>query len=349
MKKAGTSERNKDSVSSGEAGKGRNNEKQLMQKETQTEEKVDLDEKSDKDVPAEVGKDFQGKEASGAEASPAVKPAKKKIVRKIVKQKVADTKAVVSPDNQQNEKTAEKGAEDDKMNSEGATIQPEEQLGSSSGVKTFIRKKVIKKVPVAKKSQKKDMQAEVKDQMEVEGNEGELPETVQVNSAVEKQDSTAKTTVKRKIIKKVPKKKSGTDEATNCLSKDGDQNVSAEGNLDKAAADVEKQNDEADKQEQNSMPKPKLQPVVPEKKDSNGSARAEIKGDSKNVALNDVHVEKNLQEKEKLNADKNKRDTKRDESTRKSDEDMKEKRKLEEPPRPGFILCTKGNKDHKVC
>ncbi|GFZ10854.1 hypothetical protein Acr_22g0002520 [Actinidia rufa] len=119
-------------------------------------------------------------ESTGVLSAGSVKPVKKKIV----KQKVADKK-------------------------EEITGQHDVSPANAAGVKTFIRKKVAKKVPVAIAVQKEDegMEPEVKMDKGPECSEDKPKGESDSKSTAVVQDPTAKTTAKKKVIKRVVKRK----------------------------------------------------------------------------------------------------------------------------------------------
>lgn len=367
------SEKNIDSGTSGENGNGDQKDKDaVFVQGGETEERSGKNEKKDADETAEVDKDAKVKESgetTGAQAAGAIKTGKKKIIRKIVKQKVADKKAIMEKSDGKQSDKLDKDAGDGNRKSVTAS----EQNEPSIGVKTFIRKKVIKKVPLVKEG----MQSEVKAEMETDCTEGETQEKTDPDSAIVGQDSGAKTTIKRKIIKKVPKKKVVDGEANVVVADskgDDEQIVVKEGKMDKPVGDTESQVSEANKSKRKVISKKKSQASVPEKqttsktsaaaesvvneeekKDEKGveetigsSTKAEGKAEKQKAPEKDVHDNKNLKEGESKN-DKEKKDANQnDESMRKSDEDTRAKRKIEEPPRSGLILQTKGPKGSKV-
>ncbi|RZC80938.1 hypothetical protein C5167_043537 [Papaver somniferum] len=106
----------------------------------------------------EGGDDEKALEKKGTEGTPTVqgtgakKSEKKKIVKKVVKLKVADKKTgeeITISTNSQKCDVDKQGASDTTVDPDGTTVDP-------SGVKTFARKKVVKKVPAGKTPQKED-------------------------------------------------------------------------------------------------------------------------------------------------------------------------------------------------
>ncbi|KAI3665841.1 hypothetical protein L6452_44476 [Arctium lappa] len=125
---------------------------------------------------------------------------KKKVIRKVVKKKVVE-KDKAGKAAEQSDPLVPKKMGETTTNTEAAG-RDEESSGNPSAVKTFTRKKVTKKVPVAKVVKKEDegTQAEVIPVKEQESSENK-PKNADAGSA------SGKTTVKKKIIKRVTKRK----------------------------------------------------------------------------------------------------------------------------------------------
>lgn len=319
-----------------------------------------------------------------AQTSSAVKPGKKKIIKKIVKQKVVGKPTGDSTNNQQLDKKGN-GEKDANLDPPG---QRDESLTNSLGVKTFVRKKGINMVGKSNEKEDNDTQLVVKVEKETDSSEGKPKENTDPSGAAVIQDTGAKTTVKKKIIKRVPKRKVAGVEATN-----GVANVKIDGgsiqtsvvqvgagteNLKTQMSDAENMGTEAKQTEMKIISKLKsTKSKVTEKQDSavnssnsgikdektekkdvkvigegiGSGTREEIEAEKQTVPENDSHDEKQgkLKDIEKSKDEKEKREDGKDESRSKSNKDPKEKRKPEEPPRhPGLILQTRWSKDSKV-
>ncbi|PKI36802.1 hypothetical protein CRG98_042751 [Punica granatum] len=301
--------------------------------------------KGEKGETSEHAKDNKEKENNSNEeiAVPeqaVTKPIKKKIIRKVVKSKAGNkTSEMENSASKQSEKPNNKNDR-------------EKESLDASDCKTFVRKKVVKKASAAENFQKKDEQFEEKSQMEGESTEGEAKE--KVDSGV-KQESGVKTTVKRKVIKKVPKKKAADGEAI------------VEGGGKKAGGGDSEKVTEVNKMQKKVVPKGKPQTSASEKQDSatissakaetqddkedkkaekgaadekHASTKADMKGEKGKSATKEASDGKKLKDGEKSKDEKEKKSAKSDEA--------KEKKKNEEPPRPGFILRTEGSKDSKL-
>lgn len=322
------SENKKESVSSKHAESAKSGSKNGSKTEDMGDGK-----KEEKIETSEVAWDNEEKDTNNngetAVAQQAVtKPAKKKIIRKVVKPKVANKMTeMVNSDSKQSEKPNNKNA------GENETL-----AGPSSG-KTFVRRKVVKKASTSENSQT-GLQPEESSQLEGKSTETEAKE--KADSGV-KQESGVKTIVKKKVIKKVIKKKAAVGEA----SAEGEGKKAGGGDSDKVCELVPSPNSEASDKQDTPVVSSATAEAQNEKENAgkeavdekSASTRADIKGEKGKTAVKEAHDGKNLKEGEKSKDEKERRKTKID--------DVKEK-KNEEPPRPGFILQTKGSKDSQV-
>uniref|UniRef100_A0A7N0UJN5 EF-hand domain-containing protein n=1 Tax=Kalanchoe fedtschenkoi TaxID=63787 RepID=A0A7N0UJN5_KALFE len=280
------------------------------------------------------------KDEKGETSAVSAKTVKKKIVKKVVR-KVADTgasaveNAVADP---QVEKLDGKyGGEDDAKLEIGSPSS--ESPANTSNTKTIVRKKVANMVPVGKSTLKetKDASAEVKTEEEpAEDSPAETDDHVAKESPVKTEDPAAetgeepvakitgtKTTIKRKIIKKVPKKKPTGVEATEGEVKD--EMVDAE-DSGKQSTDTNIQASEANCSAKKKSPAAKT-PVSSGKKSAVPDAsKVELKG-GKSENGSKFGKKSGMEGRPK---------------------EVIEKKQQEEPPRPGFILKTKSNKETKV-
>ncbi|KAK4741392.1 hypothetical protein SAY87_024980 [Trapa incisa] len=253
----------------------------------------------------------------------------KKIIRKVVKLKDANKASdIENSDGKQIEKPNNKNAGENEI--------PD----ASSGGKTFVQKKVVKKASTSDNPQK-GKQSEEKSEMEPKVTEIEANE--KADSGV-KQESGMKTVVKKKVIKKVVTKKKTVGE--------------------EASVEDSEKVSEADKQQRRVDPKSISETCSSEKQDTPTvpSAETETQGDKGNTGVEAVDV-KNASRGADTEGEKGKMDAKESHYGKKLEgsvksKDGKEKRKAkldgemkekdEEPPRPGFILQTKGKKDSKM-
>ena len=378
VKKAGKSEKKKESATSGQSEDANKKEKDGNEvKGIMAEEKVDgndkvLEQKGGTEIGEQnktVEKKEQG-ESAAAETGVSVTSGKKKIIKKVVKQKVVD-KADGDSASKQKDKLDEKDNREKNADSEI----PGQQDASSvalSGVKTFVRKRVIKKVPVRKTAQNEDTEDKPKDNSD--------PSSVAVV-----QGTSVKTTVKKKIIKRVAKRKVASLKSSDGVA-DTKIDVDADGakvvlavdeteNAERQAADAENQDSEVKRSEKKTVPKTNSKTPAPEKQNdvadssnaeiktdkdekrtgekSGSGSKVEIEADKQKASQNDNHGGKRGKSKdgEKSKDEKEKKDNDgKDESRSKSNKELKEKRKSEEPPRhPGLFLQTKWSKASKVC
>uniref|UniRef100_A0A803MUC0 EF-hand domain-containing protein n=1 Tax=Chenopodium quinoa TaxID=63459 RepID=A0A803MUC0_CHEQI len=148
------------------------------------------------------------KKGTGANTSAqkGVKPAKKKIVRKIVKQKVTDKVVTGENGGNDNSKLEDKLVEPMGINSE--TGQQDSSPANATGVKTFTRKKVAKKLSEADAAVKEvDKESGLKSEISPDSSLNKSEEKIDATGITVVRDGPVKRVVKRKIIKRVPKKK----------------------------------------------------------------------------------------------------------------------------------------------
>ncbi|GFS39130.1 ATP/GTP-binding protein family [Actinidia rufa] len=321
------------------------------------------------------------RESTGVQSTSGLKPVKKKIVKKNVKQKVADKKEGSDDPAKQTDKLDEKNLEEKTANSE-ITGQQDVSPANAAGVKTFIRKKVVKKVPVAKAVQKDDegMEPEVKTDKGPEYSEDKSKGESDSSSAAIVQDPTAKTTAKKKVIKRVVKRKvtgAAANEGVSDGKKDdvkdgimvvqagkeakvlGDQTVDADSPV--GAANTEKKiapkttSKSASPKKQDNLGNSSKTGSKAEKEDkkvenrvdekSGSASKVDNEADKQKVSHKDTPSGKREKSKDEEKKDKEKKDDSRNKSTK----EVKEKKQIEEPPRhPGLFLQTKRNNDSKL-
>ncbi|OIT05507.1 hypothetical protein A4A49_49077 [Nicotiana attenuata] len=293
------------------------------------------------------------------------KSVKKKVIKRIVKQKTSSKKDVLETTEKVNDKVDGKETGDGSSSVEIAST----QVGASANppVKTFIRKRIIKKVPVGKTPKDDGSNPpDVKTVKEAESSEDKGNNKTDGNSSAVKQDAVVKKTVKRKIIKRVPKRKAASKESDNGVSgvdsiKDDvkeEKSVQAESEVQNVGDNnVENtENVNVVKQEQKVSPKTKSK-VAEVKQETKGEKRTEelnlagskkeSEADKNKSAQNDDHP------KLKGKVDSKERTEKKDQdgknlSKSKSTKEIKEKSSEDPPRHPGFFLQTKGSKDMKL-
>ncbi|KAL0326770.1 UNVERIFIED_CONTAM: protein SHORT ROOT IN SALT MEDIUM 1 [Sesamum angustifolium] len=219
---AGKSElqKKKESTSSGQSGDDSKKEKSIKQLKASGNLVSDEGKEKDKavgdkgmvgstDEEKNVVKTGQGGNST-AQIAVGAKPGKKKIIKRIVKKKVAKKKDGTETATEQNDEL-------DKEVAGGKNVISEvdgQQDGSSSTpvIKTFVRKKIVKK-PVAS-TQEKDETAQ-----KPEGTEDEA-KVKSEDSNVVVQEGGTKTTVKKKVVKRVPKRKAVSAENDSKVAED---------------------------------------------------------------------------------------------------------------------------------
>ncbi|XP_021725197.1 cell division cycle and apoptosis regulator protein 1-like isoform X2 [Chenopodium quinoa] len=305
------------------------------------------------------------KKGTGANTSAqkGVKPAKKKIVRKIVKQKVTDKVVTGENGGNDNSKLEDKLVEPMGINSE--TGQQDSSPANATGVKTFTRKKVAKKLSEADAAVKEvDKESGLKSEISPDSSLNKSEEKIDATGITVVRDGPVKRVVKRKIIKRVPKKKATGVVAKTVTSQDagklggnvGDAKVDGDkisegGNLVKCASTTQPGVESSQKHDDGvssskvgksaDQVKVKEEDIPDEKKVS----------ETKNDPVKDIQIDckgtskvkaKVADEKERKEKDK------KDELRSKSNKDS-DRKKSDEPPRhPGFILQTKSGKETKL-
>lgn len=335
-------------------GKSDVNDKKLEKKDETGGDKAKIEDKKEQVEIAEV------------QTTGTVKTGKKKIIKKVVRQKVVG-KSTNDSTTKQPESLGEGGT---KGNSE-TPGQEEEPSADPAAVKTFVRKKVIKKVPVVKAAQNEDNTGP---KVKVEKDTGCSEEKADPPSGGT--NTSGKTIVKKKVIKRVPKRKvTGVElnEGVAKSKKDGDgdeKNVAGDDSMGKQTADVEKPVSDAVETEKKVASKPKASKTqVSDKQiDAANSAKADAKdvkeerkdekaAGEKSGSVTKVETEtdaqkapkKKLKDAEKSKEEKEKKDRDgKDDSKSKSNKELKERKPEETPRHPGFILQTKWSKDSKV-
>lgn len=296
-----------------------------------------------------------GKKESGEAATAktgVVKSVKKKIIKRIVKQKVANkTAAEVNTASKPSNKVEDAGEQNTKSE---IGSQLEESSAGSAGIKTFARKKVTKKEAVGKTDQDEDNDVPLEAKMEVEtGCSGDKPKDNSDATAAAVENATVKTTLKKKIIKRVPKRKVSATQAKDEVAEiknDGGEDEKKVVLAGTETSNVGKQTGSEKQGNAASSSKSGSKPEKENKKDEK-STNTESLNDKKKVNTKytcDVKGAK-LKEGEKPKDEKAEKDSK-DESRSNTNKELKEKRKPEEPSlkHPGLILQTKWSKDSKL-
>ncbi|CAA2954884.1 cell division cycle and apoptosis regulator 1 [Olea europaea subsp. europaea] len=286
--------------------------------------------------PAEEDKDVVVENTSVQAASTA-KPGKKKTIKRVVKKKAVNDKGSAENAAKLNDKLSDEGIVEKNITSEIADQQDSLSSNPPPAIKTFTRKKIVKK-PV--KSVEEEVECSTPD-AETQNNPKSIEDKAMVKldgtaDAMVQEDS-LKTTVKKKVIKRVLKRKAvSADIKSTKVSVDdlkGEMKV-VQPEID--ALIKEEQNETvADKRDENSVDKEKISGS--EKADNNKQK------DSQNVSLKSEGREEPKDEKVRKDP------AGKDESAIKAHKEVKEKKKFEEPPRhPGLFLRTKGSKDSKI-
>lgn len=310
-------------------------------------------------------------ETTAAQTAGNAKPGKRRIIRRIVKQKVVDKAAggekTVS---NQNDKLDEKDAVEKKNANSEVSGHQEEPSIELAGVKTFTRKKVAKKASEENTFQndnkgiQPEVTAEEKDQADDKPKDDSVP-----SGTAAVQDTGVRTTIKKKIIKRVLKRKVAgrTNDAVvdTKIDGNGDQKslIQSENKTEDAGtqlADTEKKTSPEMKSKTPGALKLDVVAnsgkteikVEKDGKKAGMGADVESKTAKEKVSLKDtsIGVRGNSKDGEKSKDEKPKNDKDgKGESRSHSNKEGKEKRKPEEPPRhPGLILRMKSNKDSKV-
>ncbi|KAI8538398.1 hypothetical protein RHMOL_Rhmol09G0099900 [Rhododendron molle] len=306
-------------------------------------------------------------ESTGVPTSSIGKIGRKKIIKKIVKQKVAGKKECLD----------EKNMGENIAISE-TTGQQDAPFANAAAVKTFIRKRVVKKVPVAKAVQKDNegIQPEVKTDKGTECSEDKAKGKSESSIPAVVQDATVKTTGKKKVIKKVLKRKLTVVQANESVL-DNNKDDKEGTTIVKAGKELKALGKKTVDAEASSEKKISAKSVTPAKQDDLGNSnKAESKvvkeekkaekkveeksgsaskinkeADKQKISSKDAHTDKRGKSKEREKSkDEEKKDKEvKDDSRSKSIKDVKEKKQLEEPPRhPGLFLQTNGSKESKL-
>ncbi|KAL8053160.1 hypothetical protein ABFX02_05G053200 [Erythranthe guttata] len=250
------------------------------------------------------------------------KTVKKKIVKRIVKKKVVkksdNTEIATGP----SDEVVKDGAGGNNVSSE-VDGQQEGLSVTTPAIKTFVRKRIVKK-PVGP-AVEKDESSSLEPEMAVDNAKAKSED-----SNVVAQDGITKTTVKKKIIKRVPKRKAiSTEKVAEDALEGGEDNKGKQ-----KEAVVEKQmNEVISKSTSSPEKKPdKKEEKKTERKDLSGSAM-ETDNVNQKVPQNDNRAKSN--EKAELKGEKEKK--------------VVEKKRSDEPPQhPGLILRTKETKVSKM-
>lgn len=331
-----------------------------------------LNEKSTEENAEEAGKEgkSEGKkipDGANAVLTAEKKPVKRKIVKRVVKGKVAGKKATEAMVEDAAAKLGDRvdvKDDGDQQSKKEAVVKEEDNAGPVN-VKTFTRKKVIKKVPAGKSAQKvgnTDSHAnknEKKAEIETENQDEKLVKTEPVEVA-SSQETGVKTTGKKKIIRRVIKRKVSSTEEKNVVAikkEAGDADDAAasqkaskeEENTDKvgkndedAAVETGYSKDKMISDEAKTLSEKK---EMIEKRVSKNSAEPEVAKD-RDSKKDDHGSKKERTKDEKENKSK---DAKHD-PKQKSSKEVTEKGKSEEPPQhPGLFLQIKRSKGSKVC
>ena len=304
-----------------------------------------------------VEKPDQGEAAGDTQKVGTVKSGKKKIVKKIVKK----AKTVGDVASKNNVKLDEKASGE--KNSDIPSDQPS---SDSPAVKTFGRKKVTKRVGKSPQNEKnKDILPKVENEMDC--SEDKSKDNSDLHATVGQDTTVVKTTVKKKVIKRVPKKKVTAVVSSEEVSK---KDEDGDGNEKKVTTDetqdVEKSTID-DKQETMIPQSKSTSPTSLKPRDSvslNKAEKENVKNDNEtgkeiSPVTNSIDKQKvgekdsGNRKREKSRDSEQSKDEKekmgKDESRSKPNKELKEKRKPEEPHRhPGLILQTKCSKDSKV-
>lgn len=309
-------------------------------------------------------------ESAAIETDGSAKSVKKRVIKRIVKQKISNKKDLETTE-KLNDKVDSKETGEGNMSTEIASP----QVGASANrpVKTFIRKKIVKKVPVAKTPKEDGMKPpDVESVKEVESSEDKGNSKTDGNStsikqdAVVKQDTVVKKLVKRKIIKRVPKRKAATTDTNNGATgvaslKDDvkeEKSVQAESKVknvgDNNAETAENVNVVNQEQKVSPKTKSKIADVKQETKEEKKTKALNLAG-SKKESEADKHKSSQNDDLLKLKGKEGPKEQtgKKDQdekilSKSKSTKEIKEKRSGDPPRHPGFFLQTKGSKDMKV-
>lgn len=305
-------------------------------------------------------------DGTAAQKAVVAKTGKKKIVKRIVKRKVATKKQITEDPSKQNDVPDKEDAGGNSVISE-VDGQKDGVSSDPPAIKTFIRKKIVKKSAGSVLKKDEGTTPEVKTANESEGAEENAKVKLETGSSGATAGSGTKTTVKRKIVKMVPKKKAVPSVSNVKVAEDDAKKVIQPEPV--KVEQVEKA-DEDQKNEimtkDNSSPKINPETVASEKQPQQVEKRGEGK-DSSGSTVEAIAVHQKVSEsdnaKKSIGKQVPKDGKERTDSTQKKESDSKaskvvkekrktdepEKKKIDEPPRhPGVILQTKGSKESKV-
>ncbi|KAL3338739.1 hypothetical protein AABB24_027719 [Solanum stoloniferum] len=362
-KRGPKSERNSASGQSAEASKKENDGKL---KESTADKEGSKKKGGESKQPLEtskVGNDNTEPNPAAIETDGSAKSVKKRVIKRIVKQKISNKKDLETTE-KVNEKVDSKETGDGNMSTEITSP----QVGASNPpVKTFIRKKIVKKVPVVKTPKEDGMKPpDVESVKEVESSEDKGNSKTDGNSTSIKQDAVVKKLVKRKIIKRVPKRKAATTDTNNGATggaslKDNvkeEKSVQAESEVknvgDSNAETAENVNVVNQEQKVSPKIKSKIADVKQETKEEKKTKELNLTG-SKKESEADKHKSSQNDDLLKLKGKEGPKEQtgKKDQdekilSKSKSTKEIKEKRSEDPPRHPGFFLQIKGSKDMKL-
>lgn len=321
----------------------------------------------------------------GSSVDPAVKvekpAAKKKTVRKVVKTKVAGKKvlaATVDLAAKLDEKMDVKDEGDKQRKQENAA--PEDESSAEPlNVKTYVKKKVVRKVAGSKSAQKEDntvetsdCQSEKKPEKEPELHHDQANDKKEESGAAVLQATGDRTTGKKKIIRKVIKRKvlpsEDKDMKTTNQNAEGSKEDDAKSQAGKKDEELVEVSNSANKTtevskmvavEKESLSEKKLEEDKKDKKESrSGDNNSKAgNGGSKSGSEPEFAWQKDSKKdgqdskKESIKDGKEKKNKDvKHESKEKVHKEGREKGNSEEPPKyPGFFLQAKRRKGSKVC
>nr|XP_027085808.1 protein SHORT ROOT IN SALT MEDIUM 1-like isoform X2 [Coffea arabica] len=296
-------------------------------------------------------------------------PGKKKIVRKVVKQKVAKKDNLETADKQADllggKDSGEKPADPE------VPGQQDSSSANVSEIKTFKRKKIIKKVVVGKAAERVDGQLmpegiQRKSLNELECAEDKASFKPDGGNTMVAQCAGAKTAVKKKIIRRVPKKKAsakdGNNDATDAGTKKGnvkDEKLIQDNNEDqikeaqtsginsKQSTDMNIGNYISSTIETEAVNAEKQEKKIEMRADQEDVSESKTEIDKQKIPEGDDHAK--AKEREHLKDEKERRGRDEKDDSNKLKKELKEKRSSDEAPRhPGLIIQTKGSKDLKL-
>ncbi|KAG0501713.1 hypothetical protein HPP92_001785 [Vanilla planifolia] len=307
------------------------------------------------------------------------KSVKKKVIRKVVKGSVSDSKATATTDEPIANKDDKLDQKDVEKKEKGPEDLQETESPELAKVKTFVRKRIVRKIVSSKPSQKEDntdaeKKPEKHEEIEIQGDKVVNNKEVEVDAVQQTSGIKGKKRIIRRVIKKkVPAnvEKSGIDlvqdgekvEGVSSLQttiKEEDLPVAKQEDLAESCLPEYKIKDEAetsvtvmDKTNETKSEDTKDDKNVKRQDDkiskseknnlSNSNELANSKRKDTNKDLHDAKGEHSLHEREKTGKDA------KNESKQKSNKEVKEKGRSDEPPLyPGLLLKTKRKKESKI-